>query len=137
MEAIDRRTGKLFTNYGALNPRANTSRIYLPRKEGGRELISVADCVTIEQLSFNQYVQQSQEMLQKDTSPVLKPRAESDPLQYKQQRNDEKVEDWKGKTLHGQFLRQTEDVTSNLSWTLLKKGKFKKETEGLLIAAQD
>ena len=57
MEAIDRRTGKLFTNYGALNSRANTSRIYLPRKEGGRELISAADCVTIEQLSFNRYVQ--------------------------------------------------------------------------------
>ena len=57
MEAIDRRTGKLFTNYGALNPRANTSRIHLPRKEGGRELISAADCVTIEQLNFNRYVQ--------------------------------------------------------------------------------
>jgi len=40
----------------------------LPRKEGGRELISAADCVAIEQLSFNQYVQQSQEMLLKDTS---------------------------------------------------------------------
>ena len=34
---------KLFTNYGALNTRANTSRIYLPRKEAGRELIGAAD----------------------------------------------------------------------------------------------
>ena len=57
---------------------------------------------------------------------VLKPKAESDPWQFKQERNDEKVEDWKEKPLHGQFLRQTESVTSNLSWTWLKQGEFKK-----------
>ena len=91
----------------------------------------------VRQMSFNQYVQQSQEMLLKATCPVLKPEVESDPLQYKQQRNDEKVADWKGKTLHGQFLRQTEGKNRNLSWTWLKKREFKKETEGLLTAAQD
>ena len=80
----------------------------------------------MEQLSLNQYVQQSQEMLLKASCHVLKPKAESDPWQFKQERNDEKVEDWKEKPLHGQFLRQTEGVTSNLSWTWLKQGEFKK-----------
>ena len=63
-------------------------------------------------------------MLLKATCHVLKPKAKKDPLQYKQQRNDEKVADWKEKPLYGQFLRQTEGVSSNLSWTWLKKGEF-------------
>ena len=33
--------------------------------------------------------------------------------------------------------QEQEGVTSNLSWTWLKKGEFKKETEGLLTAAQE
>ena len=39
--------------------------------------------VTMEQLSLNQYVPQSQKMLLKATCHILKPKAESDPLQYK------------------------------------------------------
>ena len=39
--------------------------------------------VTTEQLSLHQYVPQSQKMLLKATCHVLKPKAESDPLQYK------------------------------------------------------
>ena len=33
--------------------------------------------------------------------------------------------------------QEQEGVTSNLSWTWLKKGEFKKQTEGLLTAAQE
>ena len=33
--------------------------------------------------------------------------------------------------------QEQEGVTSNLSWTWLKKGEFKKETKGLLTAAQE
>lgn len=53
VEAIDRKTRKFFTIYGVLSPRANTSRIYLLRKEGGHGLISAVDCVTMEHLSLN------------------------------------------------------------------------------------
>ena len=77
--------------------------------------------VTMEQLSLNQYVPQSQKMLLKATCHILKPKAECDPLQYKSQRNKEGMADGKEKPLHGQFLRHAEGVTSNLSWTWLKK----------------
>ena len=36
-----------------------------------------------------------------------------------------------------QHLRQTEKIASRDSWIWLTKGNLKKETEGLLIAAQD
>ena len=36
LQAIDRKTRKLFTIYGALHPKSDVDRLYIPRKEGGR-----------------------------------------------------------------------------------------------------
>ena len=47
LQAIDRKTRKLFTIYGALHPKSNVDRLYIPRKEGGRGLISAEDCVEL------------------------------------------------------------------------------------------
>ena len=41
LEAIDRKTRKLFTIYGALHPKSDVDRLYTSRKEGGRALISI------------------------------------------------------------------------------------------------
>ena len=41
LQANDRKTRKLFTIYGALHPTSDVDRLYLPRKEGGRGLISI------------------------------------------------------------------------------------------------
>ena len=30
--------------YGELHPKSNVDRLYIPRKEGGRGLISIEDC---------------------------------------------------------------------------------------------
>ena len=45
LQAIDRKTRKLFTMYGVLHPKSDVERLYIPRKEGGRGLISIEDCV--------------------------------------------------------------------------------------------
>ena len=34
-QAIDRKTRKLFTIYGALHPKSDVDRLYIPGKEGG------------------------------------------------------------------------------------------------------
>ena len=39
--------------------------------------------------------------------------------------------------MHGQFLRQTKDLSSNDTWQWLQRGELKKETEGMIMAAQD
>ena len=49
---------------------------------------------------------------------------------------EERIEDWSGKQLHGQFKGETEDL-SGVSWNWIRTGELKKETEGLLFAAQD
>ena len=47
LQAIDGKTRKLFTIYGALHPKSDVDRLYIPRKEGGRGLISIEDCVEL------------------------------------------------------------------------------------------
>ena len=47
LQAIDRKTRKLFTMYGALHPKSYVDRLYIPRKEGGRGLISIEDGVDL------------------------------------------------------------------------------------------
>ena len=37
----------MFTIYGALHPKSDVDRLYIPRKEGGRGLISIEDCVEL------------------------------------------------------------------------------------------
>ena len=39
--------------------------------------------------------------------------------------------------MHGQFLRQKEEIRDDATWDWLRKGDLKKETEGMITAAQD
>ena len=41
------------------------------------------------------------------------------------------------KMLHGQYHRQTEEVRGTDSWTWLKEGNIERETESLIMAAQE
>ena len=44
---------------------------------------------------------------------------------------------YREKTLHGQYVRGTEEVKDRQTWDLLIRGTLKKGTERLLTAAQD
>ena len=57
--------------------------------------------------------------------------------QLKEQKELERAEGWKTKPLHGQFLRQTEEIRDDATWDWLRKGDLKTETEGMITAAQD
>ena len=47
LQTIDRKIRKLFTTYGALHPKSDVDRLYIPKKEGGTGLISIEDCVEL------------------------------------------------------------------------------------------
>ena len=47
LQAIDRKNRKLFTIYGALHPNSDVHRLYIPRKDGGKGLIFIEDCVEL------------------------------------------------------------------------------------------
>ena len=62
LEAIGRKTRKLFTIYGTLHPKSDIDRLYIPRKEG-RGLISIKDCVELTIRCLEVYVHGCEERL--------------------------------------------------------------------------
>ena len=63
LQAINRKTRKLSTIYGALNPKSDVDKLYILRKEGGRGLISIEDCVELTRRDLEVYVRGSEERL--------------------------------------------------------------------------
>ena len=63
IKEMDRTTRKIMNMYNALHPRDSVARLYLPRKEGGRGLMSVEDCVELAILGLENYIQKSNERL--------------------------------------------------------------------------
>ena len=109
---MDRRTMKIFVMNGCLYPRSNIARLYLPRKEGGRGLIGIEECVRRrESKSLHGYLREREStewMLQ----AALKEKVivEEESLQdYERRRKDEKVKNWKEKALQGAFVQQISD----------------------------
>ena len=63
LQAIDRKTRILFTMYGALHPKSDVHRLYIPRKERRRGLISIEDCVELAIRGLEVHVHGSEERL--------------------------------------------------------------------------
>ena len=55
----------------------------------------------------------------------------------KRSKKEKRLEDCKEKVLNGQYLRQTKDVRSDQCWAWLQNGDLKRETESLIVAAQN
>ena len=64
-------------------------------------------------------------------------REDEDPQVYRKRTSKSRMKDRQNKPMHGQFLRQTKDLSSNDTWQWLQRGELKKETEGMIMAAQD
>ena len=140
IDLLDRKTRKTLTMHGALHPKANVSRLYMKRKIGGRGLISISDCVYGEQRSIKYYIAKSEEELIEHAAVELGV-TEADleeKNQYQHRVACERKEALEVMQLHGQFHRDTKDVKNGESlWEWLRSGDLKRETESLLVAAQD
>ena len=135
LQAIDRKTRKLFTMYGALHPKSDVDRLYIPRKEGGRGLISTEDCVELAIRGLEVYVHGSEErLIQAASGDKINGLAAS---VLKRSKKEKIIEDCEEKVLHGQYLRQTKEVRSDQCWAWLQNRDLKRETESLIVAAQN
>ena len=108
LQAIDRKTRKLFIIYEALHPKSDVDRLYIPRKEGGRGLISIEDCVELAIKGLEVYVHRSEERLIQAASGDKIDGLEADSV-LKRSKKEKRLEDWEEKVLHGQYLRQTKE----------------------------
>lgn len=137
LKQMDIRTRKILTMNGCLHPRGNVGRLYMTRKDGGRGLISCEDCVGNEEKSLRLYAQTANEWMLEFVADDLELDDQVDMKTYKRQKNDQKKQQWREKPLHGKFLRDIEEVSTERTWEWLKAGHLTKETEGLILAAQE
>ena len=113
-----------------LHPRSAVDRLYLPRAQGGRGLVSVKDCIELERSNLFDYAASNNERLLKAATEELQLRTNIDG-KNKEERENERQAAWKEKTLHGQFLREGEGMQDQRRWQWLKEDELKRETETL------
>ena len=135
LKAMDVKTRKRLTMFGAFHKKGSVPRLYMKRKDGGRGLISVFDCVKLEEFALSEYVKEIEEWMLKvvgETLPVGETKNE-----YKKRVEKTRMESFLGKGLHGEFMRDVSKVADARSWQWLRAGYFGKGTEGYVFAAQE
>ena len=65
LDKIDRQTRKLLNMHRGLHPRSSVDRLYIPRAQVGRGLLSVKDCVELERSNLFDYAANNSERLLK------------------------------------------------------------------------
>ena len=102
LQAIDRKTRKLFTIYGALHRKSDVDRLYIPRKEGRRGLISIEDCVELAIRGLKVCVHGREERLIQ-AARVDKVDGLEAVSVLKRSRKEKRLEDWEKKVLWSVF----------------------------------
>ena len=135
LKAMDVKTRKLLTMFGAFHMKSSVGRLYMKRKDGGRGLISVVDCVKAEELGLFGYVKESNEWMLKVVGETLEIKETKG--EYKNRVESERIECFRAKRLHGKFLRDVSGVADPRSWQWLRAGYLGKGIEGYVCAAQE
>ena len=129
LKQMDQRTRKIMTMHKALHPRDDSDRVYFSRKEGGRVLAST-------EVRVDASIQRLEDYIQKHAGGLITATRNDTDHTMDNRMTITRKQKWEGKQLHGRFKRLI-NISLDKTWTWLRKGNFKKETESLLIAAQD
>ena len=114
---MDRKTRKIMTINRMYHTQSDIDRLYIARVEGGRGLLSIAECVETKEQSLSLYLDQSEErLLRLSKSERILPQYEGPLATGKKQKKEQRHKQWKEKQLHGKFIRETEKVRSGETW---------------------
>ena len=138
LQEMDRKTRKLLTIYRSMHPQGDVDRLYMKRVAGGRGLQSVEETVELEEASLAFYLETKEEELLREVSREQILEFNGSPQDKKKAMLKDRQMKYENRNLHGAFERKTKEIKDSVeSWTWLKKGYLKKETEGMIMAAQD
>jgi hypothetical protein len=137
LRQLDVKTRKLLTMFGAFHKRGSVDRLYLKRKEGGRGLISVEECVRAEEKSLCEYVSNSEEWMLKVVVEMGVVSGGESREEYQRRVCEERRERLGEKVLHGWFFGRVKDVAHERSWEWLRAGYMAKSSEAYVCAAQE
>ena len=112
LQEIDRNSRKIMTINKELHARSDVSRIYVPRKKGGRGVISCDSCVRREENNLSWYVRNSEEALLRKVgdSSVVNISEAVDVKEYKVEEVKGTENEWKQKRMHRQYVREKEGI---------------------------
>ena len=117
------------TMHKTLHPRDDVDRLYVSRKEGGRGLASIEDSVDASIQRLEDYIGKHGVRLitaiRNYTDSTI-----DDRMTTRKQK-------WKEKQLYGHLKRLINTISHQKTWTWLRIGNFKRETESLQIAGQN
>ena len=143
LQELDRKTRQKLKLSGSHHPQADVDRLYIPRRAGGRGLQSIEEVVHREENALTTFIEDSTNEEIVALKPFFyKEKAIKGQKISKEEDKDKdekkRTDNWTSKSLHGRY---TTEVTANAdptdTWEWLHRSDLKRETEGLLVAAQD
>ena len=112
----------------ALHPRDYVDGLHVPRKEGGWGLASIED-------SVGASIQRLEDYIEKHELGLITGIRNNTDNMIDNRMTKTKKQKWEIKQLHGRFKRLINNISYDKTWP--RKGNFKRETESLLMAAQN
>ena len=166
LEIVDRETRKLLQRYHLMHSQSDITRLYLPRKDGGRGLLNISDQYQNTIINFSSYLLNTEEPLLTLTSNwqlsngekslhrkasrycrQLGLEIETIATKPKSQRKNEikttrvrqQQQMLTNKQLHGQFMHQLNEphVDKEASIKWMKSSTLKRATESTICAIQE
>ena len=122
------------TMHKALHPRDHVDRLYVSRKEGARGLASIEDSV---EDSVDASIQRLEEDIQKHDGGLITAIRNDNYNTMDNRMTITRKQKWEGRQLYGRFKRLINNISHDKTLIWLRKGNFTRETEFLLIAAQN
>ena len=126
---VDQRTRKLMTMHKALHPSNDVDRLYVSRKERGRGLAIIED-------SVDTSIQRLEDYIGKHERGLITTIRNNTDNTIDNRKTITRKQRWEEKQLYGRSKRLI-NISHDKTWTWLRKGNFKRETESLLIAVQN
>ena len=114
----------------ALHPRDDVDRLYVSRKEGGRTLASNEE-------SFDASILRLQDYIQKHDGGLITATRNDNDNTMNSRMIITRKQKYEEKQLYRRFKRLINNISLDKTWTWLRKENLKRETESLLIAAQN
>ena len=114
LKQMDQRTRKLMTMYKALHPRDDVDRLYVSRKEGGRELASIED-------SVDASIQRLEDYIEKQERGLITAIRNNTDNTIDDRMTTTRKQKWEEKQLYGRFKRLINNISHQKTWTWLRK----------------
>jgi hypothetical protein len=164
IKQIDRKTKNVLTMYKMHHPKADTDKLFVKRKEGGRGLVQVEAAYKAEIINIAEYLNtkykedqfvKNHYSTQSNMNSIFKLAAKiTEELSQLNGKNDAKQDEmhhikeilgevlkekWKNKVMQGQHIRNLDRqlISEEDTFLWLSKGDLEAETESEIVAAQD